>query len=191
MRRGDLKARDKLVEANLRFVILIARGYQNLGTPLDDVISAGNVGLIHAAERFDETKGFRFISYAVWWIRHEIREIISDYPRLVRLPSNRIDLLYRIDRYAKSCQSERNVQPAEEEIARELGISEDDLVDTIVKGQKVLSLDALLDEATSKSLMDITADENQESPEEQLIRDSLDGEIRTGLQTLKEQTIAN
>ncbi len=106
IRKGDMKARSTLVEANLRFVITVAREYQNQGVPLVDLISAGNVGLITAAERFDETKGFKFISYAVWWIRQSILQTLAEHSRVVRLPLNRVDLLRRISRYTSNKQQE-------------------------------------------------------------------------------------
>ncbi len=187
IRKGDLSARDRLVEANLRFVVRVAREYRNLGAPLNDLISAGNVGLIQAAERFDETKGFKFITYAVWWIRQQIMESLSDYPRLVRLPSNRLELLHKIGRCIKSSQSKSNSLPSNEEIARELGITVGKLVDTVLKGRDVLSLDAVFDGANFQSLMDVTPDQTQESPEEQLARTTRDSEIQSALGTLEER----
>jgi len=180
IRKGDMAARTKLVEANLRFVIWIAQRYQNHGMSLEDLISAGNLGLITAAERFDETKGFKFISYAVWWVRQAIHQTLKEHARLVRLPVNRIDLLQRIFQYVKSQQH----HPDEEEIASELGISVEMVKDTLVKGQHILSLDATFGDG-ERSLMEVMADEMQESPDAFLMKDSLREEIDTALEGLK------
>jgi RNA polymerase primary sigma factor len=187
IRKGDLKARATLVEANLRFVITVARDYQNQGVPLVDLISAGNLGLITAAERFDETKGFKFISYAVWWIRQAILQTLAEYSRIVRLPLNRVDLLRRISRYTSTRQQETAIRPKEEEIAQELGISVEQVVDTLSSGQRILSLDATLGEGDENSLMEIMADATQESPDTMAMRNSLEHEIEAALETLDER----
>ncbi|MDA0745639.1 MAG: RNA polymerase sigma factor RpoD/SigA, partial [bacterium] len=170
IKKGDMDARAKLVEANLRFVITVAREYQNQGVPLVDLISAGNIGLITAAERFDETKGFKFISYAVWWIRQSILQTLAEHSRVVRLPLNRVDLLRRISRYTNSRQQETNARPPEEEIAEELGISVDQVVDTLTSGQRILSLDATFGEDDENSLLEIMPDQNQEAPDTMLMK---------------------
>ncbi len=187
IKKGDLEARKKLVEANLRFVITVAREYQNQGVPLADLISAGNLGLITAAERFDETKGFKFISYAVWWIRQSILQTRAEHSRVVRLPLNRVDLLRRIARYVNSRQQETSGRPQEEEIAEELGISVKQVVDTLASGQRILSLDMTFGEDEEKSLLEIMTDENQESPDRLLMRNSLEDEIFAALDTLEER----
>ncbi len=187
IKKGDMKARAKLVEANLRFVITVAREYQNQGVPLVDLISAGNIGLITAAERFDETKGFKFISYAVWWIRQSILQTLAEHSRVVRLPLNRVDLLRRISRYTNSRQQETSVRPAEEEIAKELGISVEQVVDTLTSGQRILSLDATFGDDDENSLLEIMPDENQESPDTLLLKNALEEEIETALSTLEER----
>jgi RNA polymerase primary sigma factor len=176
IRKGDLKARATLVEANLRFVITVARDYQNQGVPLVDLISAGNLGLITAAERFDETKGFKFISYAVWWIRQAILQTLAEHSRIVRLPLNRVDLLRRISRYTTTRQQETALRPQEEEIATELGISIEQVVDTMASGQRILSLDATI-------MPDVT----QEAPDTMALRNSLENEIEAALETLDER----
>jgi RNA polymerase primary sigma factor len=175
---GDLNARTKLVEANLRFVISVAREYQNQGVPLADLISAGNIGLITAAERFDETKGFKFISYAVWWIRQAVLQTLAEHSRVVRLPLNRVDLLRRISRFSSDRQ---------EEIAEELGISVDQVMETLASGQRILSLDATFDDNDENSLMEIMADSRQEPPDALLMRNSLEEEIELALGTLEER----
>lgn len=187
IRKGDLKARSKLVEANLRFVITVAREYQNQGVPLVDLISAGNIGLITAAERFDETKGFKFISYAVWWIRQSILQTLAEHSRVVRLPLNRVDLLRRISRYTNNRQQETSARPAEEEIAEELGISVEQVVDTLTSGQRILSLDATFGEDDENSLLEIMPDDGQESPDSLLMKNSLEDEIRAALSTLEDR----
>ena len=184
IKKGDLEARAKLVEANLRFVITVAREYQNQGVPLVDLISAGNIGLITAAERFDETKGFKFISYAVWWIRQSILQTLAEHSRVVRLPLNRVDLLRRIARYTNSRQQETSSRPPEEEIAEELGISVEQVVDTLNSGQRILSLDATFGDDDENSLLEIMPDENQEAPDTMVMKNSLEEEIRYALSTL-------
>ena len=187
IKKGDMEARAKLVEANLRFVITVAREYQNQGVPLVDLISAGNVGLITAAERFDETKGFKFISYAVWWIRQSILQTLAEHSRVVRLPLNRVDLLRRISRYTNSRQQETSSRPAEEEIAEELGISVKQVVDTLTSGQRILSLDATFGDDDENSLLEIMPDENQESPDRMMLKNSLESEIGAALDTLEDR----
>ena len=187
IKKGDLEARRKLVEANLRFVITVAREYQNQGVPLADLISAGNVGLITAAERFDETKGFKFISYAVWWIRQSILQTLAEHSRVVRLPLNRVDLLRRISRYVNNRQQETSGRPPEEEIAEELGISVEQVVDTLASGQRILSLDMTFGEDEENSLLEVMTDENQESPDHLLLQNSLEDEIFAALDTLEER----
>ena len=184
IKKGDLGARAKLVEANLRFVITVAREYQNQGVPLVDLISAGNIGLITGAERFDETRGFKFISYAVWWIRQSILQTLAEHSRVVRLPLNRVDLLRRIARYTNSRQQETSARPPEEEIAEELGISVEQVVDTLNSGQRILSLDATFGDDDENSLLEIMPDENQEPPDSLLMKNSLEDEIRYALSTL-------
>ena len=187
IKKGDLKARAKLIEANLRFVITVAREYQNQGVPLVDLISAGNVGLITAAERFDETKGFKFISYAVWWIRQSILQTLAEHSRVVRLPLNRVDLLRRISRYTNNRQQETSNRPAEEEIAEELGITVEQVVDTLTSGQRVLSLDATFGDDDENSLLEIMPDRTQEAPDEQALRNSLEDEIAAALASLNDR----
>ena len=187
IKKGDLEARAKLIEANLRFVITVAREYQNQGVPLVDLISAGNVGLIVAAERFDETRGFKFISYAVWWIRQSILQTLAEHSRVVRLPLNRVDLLRRIARYTNSKQQETSAKPKEEEIAEELGITVEQVIDTLSTGQHVLSLDATFGDDDENSLLEIMADDNQESPDEMMLQNSLEYEIHAALDTLDDR----
>lgn len=187
IKKGDMKARAKLVESNLRFVITVAREYQNQGVPLVDLISAGNVGLITAAERFDETKGFKFISYGVWWIRQSILQTLAEHSRIVRLPLNRVDLLRKISRYTNNKQQETLTRPAEEEIAEELGISVEQVVDTLTSGQRILSLDATFGDDEENSLLEIVPDDSQDSPDTLTMKKSLENEIQSALSTLDER----
>lgn len=185
IKKGDMEARAKLVEANLRFVITIARKYQNQGMPLEDLISAGNLGLVTAAERFDETRGFKFISYAVWWIRQSIQHTLAEHPRMVRLPINRVDLLRRIFKYINN--RETSHQPDEEEISRKLGVSVEMVKDTLRLARNVRSLDATFGDDKDNSLMNQVVDENQESPDAQSMRNSLVRQIEEALDTLDER----
>jgi RNA polymerase primary sigma factor len=187
IKKGDLDARAKLIEANLRFVITVAREYQNQGVPLVDLISAGNVGLITAAERFDETRGFKFISYAVWWIRQSVLQTLAEHSRVVRLPLNRVDLLRRIARYTNSRQQETSSRPHEEEVAKELGISVEQVVETLSSGQRVLSLDAKFGDEDENSLLEVMPDDNTESPDKMLLENSLTAEIREALDSLDDR----
>lgn len=187
IKKGDLEARAKLVEANLRFVITVARDYQNQGVPLVDLISAGNIGLITAAERFDETKGFKFISYAVWWIRQSVLQTLAEYSRVVRLPLNRVDLLRRISRYTNNRQQETASRPDAEEIASELGISVEQVVDTLSSGQRILSLDATFGDDDENSLLEIMPDDRQEAPDSMLMRNSMEEQIEVALSTLDDR----
>jgi len=187
IQKGDLEARAKLVNANLRFVIAVARGYQNRGMSLEDLISAGNEGLITAAERFDGTRGLKFISYAVWWIRQAILQTLTENHRLIRLPSNRVNLLCRISRYLKSRQRETPNHPTMEEIAEALGISVEEVVVTLNSGQSILSLDAAFGDDNENTLLRTVPDDSQESPDVLLMKDSLKEEIETALDGLKER----
>ena len=181
---GDEGARNALVEANLRFVVSVAKEYQNRGVPLADLISAGNMGLITAAERFDENKGFKFISYAVWWIRQAILQTLAEQSRTVRLPLNKIGLLYKISKAARLLQQERTDDPNPEDIANELDVSVEDVRETMMCGRSIRSLDATFKEEEDHSLLDILPDERQESPENLVMRGCLRGQIDTALGSL-------
>ena len=181
---GDGGARNALVEANLRFVVSVAKEYQNRGVPLADLISAGNMGLITAAERFDENKGFKFISYAVWWIRQAILQTLAEQSRTVRLPLNKIGLLYKISKAARLLQQERTDDPNPEDIANELDVPVEDVRETMMCGRSVRSLDATFKEEEDHSLLDILPDERQESPENLVMRGCLRGQIDNALGSL-------
>ena len=184
IKQGDEDARNRLVEANLRFVVSVAKEYQNRGVPLADLISAGNMGLITAAERFDENKGFKFISYAVWWIRQAILQTLAEQSRTVRLPLNKIGLLYKISKASRALQQERSDDPNPDEIARELDVSVEEVKETLMCGRSVRSLDATFKEEEDHSLLDVLPDERQESPENQVMRGFLRGQVDSVLQSL-------
>ncbi len=186
IREGDQKARAKLIEANLRFVITVAYEYQNQGVPLVDLISAGNVGLITAAERFDETRGFKFISYAVWWIRQSILQTLAEHARVVRLPLNRVELLRRISRCKNNQKQEPSTRTAEEEIAEELDIPVEQVTDILTSGQRTLSLDTSLGDGEN-SLLEMMPDNSQEPPDAMTLRNTLRDEISSALSTLDER----
>ena len=170
-----------MVEANLRFVVSGAKEYQNRGVPLADLISAGNMGLITAAERFDEDKGFKFISYAVWWIRQAILQTLAEQSRTVRLPLNKIGLLYKISKASRLLQQERSDDPNPDEIAEQLDVPVAEVKETLMSGRSVRSLDAAFKEEDEHSLLDVLPDERQESPETQVIRRCLRGQIDSAL----------
>jgi RNA polymerase primary sigma factor len=184
IKHGNEEARNRLVEANLRFVVSVAKEYQNRGVPLADLISAGNMGLITAAERFDEDKGFKFISYAVWWIRQAILQTLAEQSRTVRLPLNKIGLLYKISKASRLLQQERADDPNPEEIAEQLDVPVEEIKETLMCGRSVRSLDATFREEEDHSLLDVLPDERQESPENQVMRGCLRGQIDMALGSL-------
>lgn len=184
IKAGDISARDRLVEANLRFVVRVAREYQNREVPLSDLISAGNVGLITAAERFDETRRVKFITYAVWWIRQSILQTLSEHSRTVRLPSNRVELLNKITRYASTIKGSNPDRVPVEQIAEELSISEAQVEDLLASGQPTVSLDTKFRDDDEHSMLDMMMDEEQESPDTQVMKGSLKAEVASVLGSL-------
>lgn len=181
IKRGDAEARNCLVEANLRFVVSVAKDYQNRGVPLADLIGAGNMGLITAAERFDEDKGFKFISYAVWWIRQAILQTLAEQSRTVRLPLNKIGLLYKISRASRQLRQAQADDPDPEDIARQLEVSVDEVKETLLCGRSVRSLDAAFHAEEDHSLLDVLPDDRQESPENHVMRGCLRDQIDLAL----------
>ena len=184
IKAGDESARNALVEANLRFVVSVAKEYQNRGVPLADLISAGNMGLITAAERFDEEKGFKFISYAVWWIRQAILQTLAEQARTVRMPLNKIGLLYKISKASRQLMQQRADAPAPEDIAAELNVPVEEVKETILCGRRVRSLDATFREEEEHSLLDVLPDDRQESPEIEVMKGCLRGQIDSALGSL-------
>lgn len=181
---GDQRALEKLTKANLRFVVSVAKQYQNQGLSLADLINEGNIGLIKAAKRFDETRGFKFISYAVWWIRQAILQSLAEQSRIVRLPLNRVGTLHKIGKVSSSLQQEFGREPSANEIAKKLSLTEGEVSDTLKISNSHLSLDAPFSVSEDNSLIDILEDEEQESPDESLLSDSLRVEIEKALNTL-------
>ena len=184
IRAGDHDALERLTKANLRFVVSVAKQYQNQGLSLADLINEGNIGLIKAAKRFDETRGFKFISYAVWWIRQAILQALAEQSRIVRLPLNRVGTLHKIGKVSSSLEQEFGREPSPEEIAEHLDLSEIEVSDTLKISNSHLSLDAPFSTSEDNSLIDVLEDEYQPSPDEQLLGDSLRVEIEKALETL-------
>ena len=186
IRAGHEGARNELVAANLRFVVRVATEYQNCGLPLEDLIGAGNVGLIQAAERFDESRGFKFITYAHWWIRQGIYNAITLESRLVRLPANRVKLLSSITKLLKQMGYANVTDPSPELIAKELGVSVEMIEDTLLRAQDVCSLDADVD-SDDHAPANVLSDEAQDAPDARVIAHSDRRLIERVLNTLDER----
>ncbi len=184
IKQGDQTALDRLTKANLRFVVSVAKQYQNQGLSLADLINEGNIGLIKAAKRFDETRGFKFISYAVWWIRQAILQALAEQSRIVRLPLNRVGTLHKIGKIASALEQTFGRQPSADEIAKKLELSASEVSDTLKISNSHLSLDAPFSTSDDNSLIDVLEDELQPSPDECLLKDSLRLEIEKALDTL-------
>ena len=174
---GDQDALESLTKANLRFVVSVAKQYQNQGLSLADLINEGNIGLIKAAKRFDEKRGFKFISYAVWWIRQSILQALAEQSRIVRLPLNRVGTLHKIGRTASSLEQEFGRAPSTVEIAHELDMSVEEIHDTLKISNSHLSLDQPFTEGESNSLKDVLEDEKSPSPDNDVMKQSLKGEV--------------
>lgn len=184
IREGDQSALENLTKANLRFVVSVAKQYQNQGLSLADLINEGNIGLIKAAKRFDETRGFKFISYAVWWIRQAILQSLAEQSRIVRLPLNRVGTLHKIGKISSSLEQVFGREPTADEIADKLELSSAEVSDTLKISNSHLSLDAPFATSEDNSLIDVLEDEMQPAPDETLLTDSLRGEIEKALDTL-------
>jgi RNA polymerase primary sigma factor len=187
IKQGSQEALEKLTKANLRFVVSVAKQYQNQGLSLGDLINEGNLGLIKAAKRFDETKGFKFISYAVWWIRQAILQALAEQSRIVRLPLNRVGALHKIGKTSSGLEQEFGREPSANEIADELEMSPYEVMDTLKISSRHLSLDAPFNDGEDNRLLDVLEDKFQPSPDEKLICDSLKSEIVKALSTLTER----
>lgn len=185
IREGDQEALEKMTQANLRFVVSVAKQYQNQGLSLSDLINEGNVGLMKAAKRFDETKGFKFISYAVWWIRQSILSAIVEYSRMVRLPLNKSGSYSKINEATVNFMQNNEREPTHEELADLLEMKESDITKLIAGGSRHMSMDAPVgsDEGSS-ALIDIFMDGDMESPDLSLMEQSLKDEVRNGLSIL-------
>ena len=187
IRNGDMAARERLVNANLRFVVSVAKQYQNQGLSLPDLINEGNVGLIKAAEKFDETRGFKFISYAVWWIRQSILQALAEQARIVRLPLNQVGSLNKIQKAYSRFEQEFERRPSAEELAEELDMPIDKIAEVLRMQGRHVSMDAPFVDGEDNSLIDVM--ENQDSPraDRGLINESLTQEIDRALATLSER----
>lgn len=194
IKSGDSEARERLVLSNLRFVVSVAKQYQNHGLTLGDLINEGNMGLIKAAECFDETKGFKFISYAVWWIRQSILQAIAENARLIRLPLNKISTINKVNRYFTELEQEYQREPTVEEIAEKMDITPTEVKENMKIANRPVSMDApLTSDEESINLYDvyISSDEEAQGPEAVLNRDSLKKDIERSFQILsaREATI--
>ena len=181
IRQGDQDAMERLVRANLRFVVSVAKQYQNQGLSLPDLINEGNLGLIKAAEKFDETRGFKFISYAVWWIRQSILQALAEQARIVRLPLNQVGALNKISRIQSKFEQENERMPSADELADLIDLPQDKIKDTIRVSGRHVSMDAPFMEGEDNSLLDVL--ENQDSPKADtaLVSESLMSEIENAL----------
>ena len=187
IKAGDVEARDELVQANLRFVIDVARDYQARGLSLSELISAGNMGLITAAERFDGERGFKFISYAVWWIKQSILQSIAENSRTVRLPLNQLSLLKDISRASKRLERGRETQPDVEDIAAELELPPKQVRDTMLRGRSVCSLDETLEDGDERTLLSILIDERQQTPDAEILDQAAREQVDVVLENLNER----
>ena len=188
IKMGDQRALDKLVQANLRFVVSVAKQYQHQGLSLSDLINEGNLGLIKAAQRFDETRGFKFISYAVWWIRQSILQSLAEQSRIVRLPLNKVGLTNRINKAFQQLEQEYEREPSAEELAEMLELDTDEVTATLSMSSRHVSMDSPISEGEDSTLIDVMANPNSESADEQIDHiDSLKLEIERSLNTLTER----
>ncbi len=184
IRGGDRKSLEKMVESNLRFVITISKEYQGRGLPLEDLIAEGNVGLVRAATRYDETVGVKFTTYAVWWIRQGILSALAEKARMVRLPVNKIKHLCRLERIASGLKQELGREPNTEEVAKVAEMQPKQVQDLLDASRWHVSLDSPLDEGPDTSLLEIIADKEAECPERVVMRRAMVEEIRSALETL-------
>ncbi|MHB9056948.1 MAG: sigma-70 family RNA polymerase sigma factor [Paludibacteraceae bacterium] len=187
IRNGDRLALEKLTRANLRFVVSVAKQYQNQGLSLPDLINEGNLGLIKAAEKFDETRGFKFISYAVWWIRQSILQALAEQSRIVRLPLNQVGSLNKINKAFSKFEQENERKPSPEELAEELDIPVDKIADTMKVSGRHVSVDAPFVEGEDNSLLDVMVNDDSPNADKSLINESLSKEIERALSTLSER----
>ena len=187
IREGDQMALEKLTKANLRFVVSVAKQYQNQGLTLGDLINEGNLGLIKAAQRFDETRGFKFISYAVWWIRQSILQALAEQSRIVRLPLNRVGSLNKISKTFSQLEQKYEREPSPDELAECLEIATSEVVDTMKISGRHVSMDAPFVQGEENSLLDVLWNDSDETPDSELINDSLRREVQRTLSTLTQR----
>ena len=187
VKQGNRLALKELTEANLRFVVSVAKDYQGQGLPLTDLINEGNLGLIKAAERFDETRGFKFISYAVWWIRQSILQALAEHSRIVRLPLNRVGTISKINKAAERLEQEFERAPRADELARQLEMKPNEVNDAQRISRRHHSLDTPFSDEDKNCLLDVIPDQATEEPDQELQMDSLQEEVAAALDTLKER----
>jgi len=187
IKQGDQVALEKLTKANLRFVVSVAKQYQNQGLTLPDLINEGNLGLIKAAQRFDETRGFKFISYAVWWIRQSILQALAEQSRIVRLPLNQVGSLNKINKAFSRLEQEFERPPSADELAKELDLPEDKVKDTIKVSGRHISVDAPFVDGEDNSLLDVLVNGDSPKADRELMHESLQREIERSLSTLTER----
>jgi len=187
IKKGDQDALETLTKANLRFVVSVAKQYQNQGLDLCDLINEGNLGLIKAAKRFDETRGFKFISYAVWWIRQSILQALAEQSRVVRLPLNRVGALNKIGKTYNALEQQMEREPTPDEIASELEMSAYEVTDTMKRSGRHLSMDAPFNMGEENRLLDIIHNDSQPAPDSSLMSESLRTEVHRALATLSER----
>jgi RNA polymerase primary sigma factor len=187
IRDGDQRSLEKLTRANLRFVVSVAKQYQNQGLSLPDLINEGNLGLIKAARRFDETRGFKFISYAVWWIRQSILQALAEQSRIVRLPLNQVGSLNKINKAYSKLEQEFEREPTPEELANLLDLPQDKITDTMKVSGRHVSMDAPLASGEESTLMDVIANSDSPRADAALMNESLSREIDRALSTLTER----
>ena len=187
IKKGDKEALERLTKANLRFVVSVAKQYQNQGLSLPDLINEGNLGLIKATEKFDETRGFKFISYAVWWIRQSILQAIAEQSRIVRLPLNQVGSVNRINRILNKFEQENERRPSVDEIADKVDLPEDKIVDAMKAPSKHISVDAPFIEGEDNSLLDVLPNADSPMADNELVMESLRAEISSALNVLNER----
>lgn len=187
IKKGDHKALEKMVKSNLRFVVSVAKQYQNQGLTLGDLINEGNLGLIKAAKRFDETRGFKFISYAVWWIRQSILQALAEQSRIVRLPLNRVGALNKIGKAYSNLEQEFEREPNAQELAQELDMDITEISDALKVAGRHVSMDAPFSYGEENRLLDVLSNEEIPSPDNSLISESLKKEIERALSTLTDR----
>ena len=187
IRKGDKEALEKLTRANLRFVVSVAKQYQNQGLSLPDLINEGNLGLIKAAEKFDETRGFKCISYAVWWIRQSILQALAEQSRIVRLPLNQVGSLNKINKAFGKFEQENERQPSDDELAEIIDIPREKISDTLRVSGRHVSVDAPFVEGEDNSLLDVLPNDDSPSADKGLVNESLNTEIERALSTLTDR----
>lgn len=187
IRKGDRRALERLTRANLRFVVSVAKQYQNQGLSLPDLINEGNVGLIKAAEKFDETRGFKFISYAVWWIRQSILQAIAEQSRIVRLPLNQVGSVNKINRELNKFEQEHERRPSVDEIADRINLPEDKIEEAMKVNNRHVSMDAPFVDGENNSLLDVLADNDMPMADKALVQESLRKEIDRAIELLNDR----